>query len=454
MNQRLQFPADFAWGVATAAAQIEGGAVEDGKGRSIWDEFASRPGKVADGSTPALACDHYHRYAEDFDIMKSLGIRHYRFSVSWPRIVPSGRIAQGGVNVAGLDFYERLVDAMLERGIEPYLTLYHWDLPEALQEGGGWKNRETVSHFEDYVRIVVGRLGDRVKNWMTHNEPWVVAFVGHLYGDHAPGLTDLRTALQTAHHILLSHGRAVSAIRQAAGAGARVGIVHNLEWVEPASPSEEDRAAAARHDGAFNRWFLDPVFKGEYPADMVKWYGENGPKVENGDLETIAAKIDFLGVNYYTRRIIAHDPAGDFIGVKRIAYPFVPHAEYEEWEVNPEGLYRLLMRVHRDYRPARMYVTENGTPLQDEVGADGRVVDPKRIDYLKGHTAAVYQAIAEGAPVGGYFVWSVMDNFEWGFGFTKRFGLVHVDFETLKRTVKESGRWYAGVIRENGFTVG
>jgi beta-glucosidase len=448
MKRALTFPEGFAWGTATSAYQIEGGAREGGRGPSIWDVFAHKPGTVSDASTGDTACDHYNRFVRDFDLMRDMGIRHYRFSVAWPRIVPTG---SGTPNPAGLDFYERLVDAMIARGIAPYATLYHWDLPQGLQEAGGWTNRETAQRFADYTGHVVRRLGDRVNHWMTHNEPWVAAFVGHLYGSHAPGLTDLRAALQAAHTILLSHGLAVKAIRAAGGPGAKVGIVHNLEWVEPASARHEDAAAARRHDGAFNRWFLDPVFRGSYPADMLEWYGKSAPSIEAGDLEAMRAPIDFLGINYYTRRIIAHDKDGDFLCARRVLWPFVPRANYEEWEVNPEGLYKILVRVSGDYNRPVIYVTESGTPLDDRVGPDGAFHDPARIEYLARHASAVWQAIQDGVDARGYFVWSFMDNFEWNLGYTKRFGLVRVDFESQGRIVKESGRWYGGVSRNNGF---
>ena len=454
-KDHLGFPDGFVWGTATAAYQIEGAKDEDGKGESIWDRFAGTPGKTADGKDARVACDHYHRYAADFDLMKELGLRNYRFSIAWPRVIPDG---SGSVNQKGLDFYDRLVDAMRERGIRPFATLFHWDLPQALQDRGGWTNRATVDAFVRYTEAVTRRLGDRVKDWMTHNEPWVVAFVGHLFGDHAPGLHDLPTALATAHGILLSHGRAVPVIR-ANSAGASVGIVHNLEWVEPASPREEDVAAAMRHDGAFNRWFLDPVFRGSYPGDMLAWYGADAPAVRPGDMEAISAPVDFLGVNFYTRRVMAHDPAGrgtmgrSILAARQVHWPFVPRAAFEEWEMNAESLYRLLLRVQREYRPGFMYVTENGTPLPDTVGPDGAVHDPVRTRYIARHAAAVRQAVTDGADVRGYFLWSFLDNFEWGFGFTKRFGMTWVDYETQKRVVKDSGRWYGKTARENGFPV-
>lgn len=450
---KLEFPEGFLWGTATAAYQIEGAWDQDGKGESIWDRFASTPGKIADGSDARTACDHYHRFAADFDLMKELGLRNYRFSISWPRIMPDGK---GPVNPKGVAFYDRLVDEMLARGIRPFATLFHWDLPQALQDAGGWTNRATVDAFARYTEVVTKALGDRVKDWMTHNEPWVVAYVGHLFGDHAPGMRDLTTALAVAHGILLSHGKAVPVIR-ASCPGARVGIVHNLEWIEPASQREEDVAAAMRHDGAFNRWFLDPVFRGKYPGDMTAWFAESLPEIRKGDMETISVPIDFLGVNYYTRRIMAHDPAGrgtqgrSVLAARQVHWPFTPRADFEEWEMAPEGLYLLLLRVARDYRPGFMYVTENGTPLPDEPGPDGTVHDIVRTRYVARHAAAVRQAITDGADVRGYFLWSIMDNFEWASGFSKRFGITYVDYETQKRTVKDSGRWYSKVVRENGF---
>lgn len=451
----LRFPDGFVWGTATSAYQIEGAKDEDGKGESIWDRFAGTPGKTADGKDARVACDHYHRYPADLDLMKDIGLRAYRFSIAWPRVFPDGT---GAMNPKGLDFYERLVDALLARGIRPFATLYHWDLPQKLQERGGWANRATVDAFVRYAEAVTKRLGDRVKDWMTHNEPWVAAFVGNLFGDHAPGLKDLRTALSVAHGILFSHGRAVPIIR-ANSPGASVGIVHNLEWVEPASPREEDVAAAMRHDGAFNRWFLDPIFRARYPGDMLAWYGSDSPAISAGDMETIAAPIDFLGVNFYTRRVIAHDPAGrgtagrSVFAARQVHWPFVPRADFEEWEMAPEGLYRTLLRVYREYRPNFMYVTENGTSLPDAPGDDGVVRDPVRVRYIARHSAAVRQAIADGADIRGYFLWSFMDNFEWGFGFTKRFGMTWVDYETQKRVLKDSGRWYARTARENGFPI-
>jgi beta-glucosidase len=455
VDDMLPFPLAFAWGTATSAYQIEGASSEDGKGASIWDRFAADPTHIVDRRDGRVACDHYHRFRDDVELMASLGLQHYRFSIAWPRVIPDG---DGALNPAGLDYYDRLVDAMLARGIRPYATLFHWDLPQALQDRGGWAARSTIEAYVRYASVVARRLGDRVKDWVTHNEPWVFAFVGHLFGGHAPGQRDLRTALAVAHHLLVSHGRAVPAIH-AGCRGARIGIAHNLEWIEPATDHTEDIAAATRHDGAFNRWFLDPLVGRGYPDDLLAWYGADAPRIEPRDFETIAAPIDFLGVNYYTRRIIAHDPRGrgtagrEVFAARQIYWPFVPRAHFDEWEVAPEGLYRTLVRIRRDYGPLAILVTENGTSWPDRVASDGAVHDPVRIRYLARHAAAVWQAIQAGVDVRGYFVWTFLDNFEWGFGYTKRFGVVHVDHETQRRTVKDSGRWYAALATRNALTL-
>lgn len=453
MSTVLKFPPLFVWGAATAAYQIEGAWNADGKGESIWDRFSSDPRHIEDRQDGRLTCDHYHRWPEDVALMASLGLRAYRFSVAWTRILPQGA---GAVNEAGLKFYSDLVDALLAQGITPYITLYHWDLPQALQEAGGWAQRSTIDAFLRYVSVVVGRLGDRVKHWMTFNEPWVHAFCGHQFAVHAPGLADLKTTLQVAHHLLVAHGRAVPLIRQAAP-GAQVGIVHNLEWIEPATSSVDDAAAAQRHDGAYNRWFLDATQKGRYPGDLWAWYGDLVPRVQPGDMETIAVATDFLGVNFYTRRLIAHDPAGrgtngrSFLAVQQVYRPWVPRGHFDEWELNPDGLHKLLLRLRDEYGNPTVLITENGTSLPDVVGADGQVHDAVRTRYLARHLAALWEAQREGARVTGFFAWSLLDNYEWGFGFTKRFGLVHTDYATQKRTVKDSGAWYARTIAEGGF---
>jgi beta-glucosidase len=455
MNEpvRITFPESFTWGAATSAFQIEGGWNEDGKGESIWDRFCRTPGKIADGLDGTQACDHIHRWESDLDIIADMGLGSYRFSISWPRVIPEG---DGAPNPAGLDFYDRLVDGLLGRGITPYITLFHWDLPQLLQDRGGWSNRKTVDAFVDYTSVVTRRLGDRVNRWITHNEPWVFAFVGHLFGAHAPGTEDLATALNVAHNLLLSHGRAVPVIKDNSP-GALVGIAQNLEWVESASERIEDLAAAERHDGAFNRWFLDPIFGRGYPQDMLAWYGRSSPRMEPGDMAEIAAPLDFLGVNYYTRRVIAHAARGEggrsVFGARQVNWPFVPRADFDEWEIAPEGLYRLLVRLQRDYDPKSIYITENGTSWPDVVEPDGRVRDLIRIRYLARHAAAVAQAIDDGAKVDGYFAWSLLDNFEWGFGYTKRFGLVHVDYATQRRTLKDSAAWYGSLAKTNSFSL-
>jgi len=448
MTDQYTFPKGFIWGTATAAYQIEGGVHEDGRGSSIWDTFAHTPGKIDDNTTGDVTCDHFHRYPEDIGLMKDLGIRNYRMSLSWSRILPEGT---GRVNQKGLDFYNRLTDSLLEAGITPFVTLFHWDLPQKIQDKGGWASRETAYSYRDYAEAATKALGDRVKNWMTHNEPWVHSFVGHLYGAHAPGLKDLKTALQGAHHMLLGHGLALPVIKSNAP-GARAGIVNNLEWIESASNDTRDREAAARHDGAFNRWFLDPLYYGSYPRDMMEWYGQDAPGILTGDMKIISAPMDFLGVNFYTRRIIAHDSQGNFLNCRQVRYPFMKKSDYEEWENNAEGLYRLLIRLKKDYKDPEMMVTENGTPLQDKL-EKGEVHDPERVDYLFRHMGAAWQAIEDGVRLKGFFVWSLLDNFEWCLGFTKRFGLIYTDYESGTRTVKDSGRWYEKVCRTNSMSL-
>ena len=442
----LRFPEGFVWGAATSAYQIEGGVAEGGRGPSIWDTFCRSECKVFQGHTGDVACDHYHRYAEDVELMRSLGLHAYRFSIAWPRILPEGR---GEVNPEGLDFYDRLVDALLAAGIQPFATLYHWDLPQALQDAGGWASRDTVGAFCEYADAVSRRLGDRVKNWITHNEPWVVAFLGHAWGRHAPGLQDMATALQVAHHLLLSHGESVPILRENGGAGAQVGITLNLAPVHPASPAAKDVAAARRRDGYLNRWFLDPLFKGTYPEDMLALYGELAPTVRPGDMARIAAPLDFLGVNYYTRNLVRDDPESPELG-SRLVTPEGAEVTEMGWEVYPQGLYELLIRLRDDYRPPAIYITENGAAFPDEATPDGRVFDPRRIAYLDGHLRQAHRAIREGVPLKGYFVWSLLDNFEWSHGYSKRFGLVYVFYPTQQRIVKESGYWYRRVIERNG----
>jgi beta-glucosidase len=437
---RDTFPSDFIWGAATASYQIEGAAFEDGRGESVWDRFSATPGKVRGGDSGAVACDFYHRYRDDIRLMRELGLDAFRFSIAWPRVIPDGR---GAVNAAGLDFYDRLVDELLANDIEPFATLFHWDTPQPLEDAGGWPVRATAEAFVEYAEAVVGRLGDRVRRWMTHNEPWVHAWIGHAWGEHAPGRTSESDAVAAAHHLLLSHGWAVEAIRRAAP-DAQVGIVLNLAHAYPASDSPEDEAAAWRVDGEGNRWFLDPIFRGSYPADLLDRNDALAPVLQDGDLETISAPIDFLGVNNYFRFVVGAGPNGP----QFVANPEAQHTDMG-WEVHPDGLYKLLVRVANDYAPPAIYVTENGAAFGDVRVHDGAVHDPERTAYLETYIDAVGRAAAEGAPVKGYFVWSFLDNFEWGHGYSKRFGIVYIDYPTLERVPKDSFYWYRDLIAAN-----
>lgn len=442
---KLSFPKDFAWGVATSAYQIEGAWNEDGRGVSIWDTFSHTPGKIVDNENGDVAADHYHRWKQDIALLSELGIPAYRFSTAWPRILPEGT---GRVNKKGLDFYDRLVDELLRRKIMPYLCLYHWDLPQVLQDKGGWTNRETARAFAEYARVVAARLSDRVPVWFTHNEPWVAAFVGHFLGEHAPGAKDIGAALKSLHHILLSHGLALDAICAEAKRPVQVGITLNLNTVHPATPSKKDIAAAERVDMFINRIVLDPLLKGTSPIEDVALARMlTGKLILDGDLEKIR-KLDVLGVNYYSRAVMKYDAKVPVMNVTQVQ----PKGnEYSGmWEIYPEGMYETLKMVN-DYQPAcKLMVTENGIPVPDGVDLDGRVRDERRIRYLQSHIAQVHRAIKDGIPVKGYFHWSLLDNFEWALGYGQRFGLVYVDFKTQKRIIKDSGRWFAKVIQQNG----
>lgn len=433
-----QFPPTFRWGCATSSYQIEGATSADGRGPSIWDRFCEQPGRIRDGSSGAVACDHYHCWPADLDLARDLGVSAYRFSMAWPRIFPQGRAASP--NARGLDFYDRLVDGMLQRGLQPWATLYHWDLPQALQEQGGWRNRQTCHAFVDYADVVTRRLGDRVKHWITHNEPWCSAFLGHADGVHAPGERDLAGAFQACHHVLLSHGLAVPVIRRNV-VDARVGIVLSLHPLQPATSSAADIAATARHDGLRNRWFLDPLYGRGYPAETWQQIGSMAPSVMEGDLGIIGTPTDFLGINYYFPETVADSPSTEPVSARVVVRPGVEVTAFG-WDVEPAGMTRLLERVHADYRPAAIYLTENGATYDDVVADDGSVRDSDRLSYLSRHIAALHQAIERGVPVKGYFVWSLLDNFEWAEGYTRRFGLVHVDFATQQRRLKASGAWY------------
>jgi len=431
------FPSDFVWGAATASYQIEGAVHEDGRGESVWDRFCATPGKVRGGDTGDVACDFYHRYSDDIRLMKELGIDAFRFSIAWPRVLPEGR---GAVNQAGLDFYDRLVDELLANGVEPFATLFHWDSPQTLEDEGGWSERSTAEAFAEYAETVANRLGDRVRHWITQNEPWVYAWIGHAWGLHAPGRTSEADAVAVAHHLLLSHGWAVEAIRRASS-DARVGITLNLAQIYPATDTPEDEAAAYRRDGEDNRWFLDPIFRGSYPADLLDRNELVAPHIRDGDLATASVPIDFLGINNYSRFIVAAGADGP----RTVANPDAEHTDMG-WEVYPDGLHDVLVRVARDYEPAAIYITENGAAFPDVRVHDGGVHDVERTAYLESYVGAVGRAIAGGAPVKGYFVWSLLDNFEWAFGYCRRFGIVYIDFPTLERVPKDSFYWYRDLI--------
>jgi len=446
----LNFGDDFAWGVATAAYQIEGAVREDGRGESIWDRFCATPGNVVDGSSGADACDHYRLWRRDVAHMKWLGLRAYRFSLAWPRILPGGK---GLVNERGLAFYERLVDALLEAGIEPYVTLYHWDLPQVLEDAGGWPARATAEAFAEYANAVTRRLGDRVKHWITHNEPWCVSMLGYRDGIQAPGHKMPAAALAAAHHLLLSHGWAMHAIRANVRA-ARAGIALNLVPAEPASASAADADACRASDGAANRWFLDPLYGRGYPVDVIADRLRDGslasstmPFALRGDFEAIATPTDFLGINYYMRDIARSSLPDNEPATVRPTDELTAMG----WEVWPDGLEGILRRVHERYAPPAIYVTENGAAYDDPgPNGQGPVADPARTSYLERHLRAAGRAIAAGVPLKGYFLWSLMDNFEWSCGYTKRFGILWTDYATQERSPKESAHFYRGVIARGG----
>lgn len=430
----------FTWGVATSSYQIEGAATAGGRGPSIWDTFSRVPGAVINGDSGDVACDHYHRYNEDLDLIKWLGVNAYRFSIAWPRIFPQGA---GSPNQAGIDFYDRLIDGALERGITPWPTLYHWDLPQALEDKGGWNSRATSERFAEYAHLMAEKFGDRVKNWTTLNEPFCSAWLGYLYGVMAPGIKDLQTAINASHHLLLGHGLATQAIRSVAS-DLRVGIVLNLT---PAIPlNENDELAAKYADGFDNRWYADPIFKGSYPQDIVEGFGKEVP-IHAGDMQSISAPLDFLGINFYTRQTVTLDESAKPLPYRPVMVDGVERTAMG-WEVHPESLTNIIMRVHRDYAPKEIYITENGSAWDDSVIND-KVDDPHRVSYLERHLDAMLAAKAQGAPVNGYFAWSLMDNFEWAYGYSKRFGIVYVEYETQKRIPKSSAYYYRERIKNS-----
>ncbi|MEI6733787.1 MAG: GH1 family beta-glucosidase [Comamonadaceae bacterium] len=441
--KRSDFGAGFRWGCSTSSYQIEGAALEDGRGESIWDRFCAAPGHIRDASSGAVACDHYHRWPQDLDMAASLGTNAYRFSIAWPRIFPEGR---GRIpNQRGLDFYSRLLDGMLERGLEPWVTLYHWDLPQALQDQGGWANRDTVAAFVEYTDVVSRHLGDRIKHWITHNEPWCTAFIGNHEGVHAPGLKNFQTALQVCHNVMVSHGLAIPVIRRNVAA-AEVGAALSLHPLYAASDSARDVAATRRHDGLRNRWFLDPLHGRGYPSDIWNLLGDKAPIVHEGDLQVIATPTDFLGINYYFPEVVADAPGQGVMETRVIESPNVERTAFG-WEVSPDGMVALLSRVATDYQPPVIYLTENGSSYEDVVSSNGEIDDIERRRYLERHLLALREIVAKGIPVKGYFAWSLLDNFEWAEGYLRRFGLTHVDFHTQQRRLKLSGKWYRSFLR-------
>jgi beta-glucosidase len=458
---RRAFPPGFLFGAATAAYQIEGAADEGGRGPSIWDTFCREPGRVLGGDTGEVACDHYHRWEQDLDLLRDLGVGAYRFSVAWPRVQPDGR---GPANPEGVAFYDRLVDGLLARGVEPWLTLYHWDLPQALQDAGGWPLRETAERFADYAELVHGALGDRVHRWTTHNEPWCAAMLGYAAGVHAPGAQDDVAAVRAGHHLLLGHGLAVERMRARAHPEDRFGIVLNLAPVEPATGSDADAEAVRRVDGMHNRFWTDPLFRARYPEDVLEDLAPvvGTGHVRDGDLETIAAPLDFLGLNYYMPLVVGapqgerppHEPGaqgrGPYVGSHGVRMLDLGRPTTAMgWEVDPAGLVSVLTRLQREYPVPPVYLTENGAAYEDEV-VEGAVHDTERVEYLRAHLAAALDAVDAGVDLRGYFVWSLLDNFEWALGYSKRFGIVRVDYDTLERLPKQSAALWSSAARLGG----
>ncbi len=438
-----RFPPAFAFGAATAAYQVEGSVNADGRGPSIWDTFSHTQGRTLNGDTGDVACDHYRRWASDLDLIAGLGLRAYRFSIAWPRIQPTG---SGPANLAGLDFYDRLVDGLLARGVEPWATLYHWDLPQAVEDQGGWTTRDTIARFGDYAAIVARRLGDRLPRLITINEPRTHALIGHGTGRHAPGRTGWATALRVAHHLHLAHNAAARAVRAEAPA-IRVGISHDVADLVPAGDGRDDAAAMARHDAAMRDWFVGPTFGRGYPSDLLAWYDAHGfvDGIDPAEAR-LAEPIDFLGVNYYRRERIAAAPVTDGWGIGSRVVDHVGEHAGNGWEISPGGLRAVLGRLHADYAPAELAITENGATFDEPAVIDGMIDDAARRSYLARHLAAAADAIEDGVPLVGYFAWSLLDNFEWALGYGTRFGLVHVDYETQAREPKASAHWYRSLL--------
>lgn len=435
----ISFPKDFLWGTASASYQIEGGCKEDGKGESIWDRFSHTPGKIKHGDTGDLACDFYHRHADDIALMEQLGLKAARISLSWPRIMPTGR---SPVNHKGLDFYNRVVDEMLKRNVQPWVTLYHWDLPQTLEDAGGWPNRDLAEYFRDYAVVVADALGDRVKHWMVFNEPWIFTMLGYATGIHAPGRHEIDNAIKATHTVNLAQGMTVKAIRESKNHPDAVGTAFSMSPVHPQTGSLEDRTAAERWHRFFNMWFLEPVMHGKYPEAFLRGSVEDRVEIRAGDMDTIKAPLDFIGINLYTRAVVAHDSHDRNMGVKQVRAGGEEVTDFG-WEVHPQALSEMILRVTKDYPGIPIYVTENGCSYGDQPGADGKVNDQRRVSFLRRYISEVGHAMKAGADVRGYFLWTFTDNFEWAEGFQQRFGIVYCDFHTQQRIVKESGHWYA-----------
>lgn len=443
-----KFPENFIWGTATAAYQIEGAFNTDGKGKSIWDTFSHKEGKIKNNDTGDTACDHYHKFKEDIQLMKSLGIQSYRFSIAWTRILPEG---VGQVNQKGIEFYNQLIDELIKANIEPVITLYHWDLPQSLQESGGWNSEKTVHAFVEYASIVFKAYGDRVKRWITHNEPFVISILGYSQGVHAPGIKNTKVALQVAHSLLVSHGLVVKKFRELNLKG-EIGITLNLTSVDAYSEDEKDIEAAQIFSEHINEWFLSPLFKKKYPDKLRNLYEKKYGKLsfETTDFDIISEEIDFLGINYYSRAVVKYNKQSDFFQIETIK-PSSSEYTAMDWEICPEGLLNLLITINKNFTQKPLYITENGAAFNDTLDSDCLINDSKRINYLKGHFKSAHQAIKRNIPLKGYYVWSFMDNFEWAYGYEKRFGLIYVDYENLQRYKKDSAKWYQKVIAQNGF---
>ena len=435
---------DFVWGTATSAYQIEGAVDVDGRLPSIWDTFCRVPGAIDNGDTGDVACDSYHRWSDDLELIKQLGVDAYRFSIAWPRVIPTG---SGAVNAPGLAYYDRMVDDLLAEGIKPFVTLYHWDLPQALQDLGGWENRDTAYRFAEYAAVVGAKLGDRVRDWVTLNEPLCSAWIGHWEGRMAPGITDPAIAVRASYNLMLAHGLGVAALRESAPEPPSIGLVVNLSPTEPASSSAADIRASQIADGHINRWWLDPLFGRGFPADMTEVYGVELPE-QPGDAEIIAAPTDFVGLNYYFRQVIKADESVPVLGFSQVDGPN-PDRTMLDWEVHPAGLEELILRLAKEYGAEKIYITENGSAWVDSPDASFTVDDTDRTAYLEGHLAACVRAVQQGAPLAGYFAWSLLDNFEWAYGYAPRFGLAYVDYPTGTRVMKTSGKTYTNLIKSH-----